>query len=724
MSENIVLSIETIHLEADKKKNNYLCESFKVFPEAKEKHGGFLFGLIELQATPSQESERIFDTILNTLKENYYQQITSSPDPKKLNLEAIFEFALNKTNQKLIEMIQIGQIKLVLDNLHYFIGVIKPDNTTSTCEVVFANKGYINANLVHKTPKNNYKTLNILAGQEKAIPNSNKIKVFSSITAGVLPMNDTLIISTEVFNNFLSTTQIQDVLSSNSITQAIDYFKTLIKKVKDDTATTFCALIFQYHVDDTPAQQPISQKSINKLINTTEQTEKLLTPSFALNIKQNIVKSVSVIKNMVQKDSGKLRQPNSTEIKSRKLKSRIKNIPHLISGIFKNIFSVFTGKKKPSLQSIKLFFMNIPKMFTRKPDKNTFIAIAILVLIITLSGSIFWAKQQKKQVAEQQVYETQINNVKTLINEAESSFIYKNKNKSIQKLREATKELTYLPQSTTSQQSNYTRLEKQITDIKNKVLNIEKIVPQLVTEIMINETLANHSKLSFSNNKLFSYGKDLTIAEINIGENKVEQDYTVESAPSFAVSNDDSTFFIDNGGKVYHLSGSQISTVGTIDAPDAAYFYNSNIYALYRGSGQINKYRFTGTGFSAPVSWIQNMGTANLATAKSLTIDGSIYVLNADGSITKFYSGDHENFTNPIIEPPMESASKIITKTELDSIFIFDNDSKRLAILNKTGILQKQLSFESLPSTEDIAVSDDGKKGFVLSGGKVYQFDL
>ena len=86
------IALEELYIPSKRSKDDYLCEDFIIYPDGKEQNGGYVFGIIEIRATPVHESEKVIKIIVNTLKEKYYGQINASPDPQKLNLETVFEY--------------------------------------------------------------------------------------------------------------------------------------------------------------------------------------------------------------------------------------------------------------------------------------------------------------------------------------------------------------------------------------------------------------------------------------------------------------------------------------------------------------------------------------------------------------------------------------------------------------------------------------------------------
>ncbi|HMB26251.1 MAG TPA: hypothetical protein VKP03_02445, partial [Patescibacteria group bacterium] len=145
MDKDQDISLKELYIPSKHNKKTYFCEDFIIYPENKEKYGGYLFGIVEVRATPVDESEKIIQTIINTLKQAYYEPIHSSPNPEKLNLETIFEHALQKTNSKLNEIAEIGHIKLILENLNFIIAVAKPNKSGEKIDLLFTHQGMLNA---------------------------------------------------------------------------------------------------------------------------------------------------------------------------------------------------------------------------------------------------------------------------------------------------------------------------------------------------------------------------------------------------------------------------------------------------------------------------------------------------------------------------------------------------------------------------------------------------
>ena len=728
MEENNILSLESVHLTSDKPKSNYLCENFRIFPNDKEKSGGYLFGIIELNATPIPEAEKIHQTIVNTLKESYYQQIITSPAPQKLNIESVFEFALNKTNTRLVELIQIGQIKLILENLNYFIGVCRPSEDQSQCELVFANRGPINAQLIHQINRDNFKIINIL--KDTGVPSSadlnDRIKIFSSITSGALALHDSMVISTDIFNNFFSAPKILYILTNHPLAHALDYFRSQVKIVKEDAAIAYSAIILHFDHNTATADQPISQKSINQLMSTAATTEKLLAPSFALNIKKHISTGLRIITAFFRpSDKMQLATWQKLFIIFKRLPQFISGLPRSIKKLIGNISAIITGKKKLSPVSVLAKIKHFTVALRDKNSQRRLILVGIIGLVIILSFSLYGIKQQRANKLEAQQYASALSKIRNSIAEAESDYIIKNKNRSLSELEQASKDLVYLPQASEIQKINFNDLQKQINDLRNKLLNIEKIVPQFVIELRADNNPIKANRLLIDNNTLLAYGTDNYLSLINLPENKITATNKIDSSITSIAGENNDYWMINSSNQAIHYKNGTMSAATTIaSSADTLGLYNGNLYILNKSNQTINRYKPTGDDLGSPQNWIKNLKNANITTATSLTIDGNIYILNENGQILKFFGGEIADFQASPIDPPATSASRIITNKDNTNLYVFDRHSKRLVILSKDGQLIKQYVFDSMSSIDDLLVNNRGTEGYLLSEGKIYKFSI
>ena len=114
----------------------------------------------------------------------------------------------------------------------------------------------------------------------------------------------------------------------------------------------------------------------------------------------------------------------------------------------------------------------------------------------------------------------------------------------------------------------------------------------------------------------------------------------------------------------------------------------------------------------------------NLSQAISLTIDGSIYILNSDGSIVRYLNGYKKEDLKPqaLFQSEIKTG-QILTKTDFKNLYLLDTGNKRLIIFDKKGQLVKQYICQEFSDLTSFGVTDDEKTVFVLDGTKLYQLD-
>ncbi len=103
----------------------------------------------------------------------------------------------------------------------------------------------------------------------------------------------------------------------------------------------------------------------------------------------------------------------------------------------------------------------------------------------------------------------------------------------------------------------------------------------------------------------------------------------------------------------------------------------------------------------------------------SMAIDGSIFVLGEKNTIHRYYKGVKEEKIEPTLFPPLLNPKKICTAKN-NPLFILDPQEMRIVVLEKNGEIIEQLYHESFEKVQDMAVSADGKKIYLLIGKKVY----
>ncbi|MBI5077656.1 hypothetical protein HZB94_04735 [Candidatus Falkowbacteria bacterium] len=733
MESNHNIAIEEIYIPAKDAKDTYLCEDFIIYPEGKEIHGGYLLGILELRATNVPEGEKIAQTIINNLKDNYYNQINSSPDPQKLNLETIFEYALQKTNAAISEMIQIGHINLILENLHYVIAVAKPNLQAKDIDFFFTQRGLIQANLLHRTKQNNYKIINIIENtprfKEEA---TEKLKIFASTLSGKIYHHDALYLATEIFGNYIPSHKVNKIISANDLGTAVGYFKNLINNVRNNSYLTYCAIFIKLEEKQEITGQTTSQKSINQLISTTERTEKYLTPTFAINIFGFLRKAV-VLFGRLFKGKDKLQGPK-INTKGLGLIKKISGAGKLFFGFFcnsfKNIASLFSVKEK-SVKTTNAANNGLSEPGRNKKFRVNKIALAVFLgVILIVAGIVFGVQRYQKSKTEEAAYAVQLQTIKELLNNAQVNLIYKNESESLALIKQAEGLIETLPQKNNNQKANLNELARQSSTIKNKLLHVTKLIPQLIAEATREAKPTGFSSVQKLGDNILLTAKSNALSTVKISQKQFIEDVFSEYGDLyFSVKDEARIMFLTNQNKVLEYNGqSQKLEPRSIDwggklQSQIPLLYNNNLYIIDPGGQQIYKYRAADKDFSVRAEWLKDKAGADISKATSGTIDGNIWIGTADGGVYKFYTGKLENFDLKSVEPALKKIIKIYTSANLDNLYLLEEGEKRIVLINKNGAFVGQFLFETLDdSINDFTIENNII--YFASGGKIYQAEL
>ena len=79
-----------------------------------------------------------------------------------------------------------------------------------------------------------------------------------------------------------------------------------------------------------------------------------------------------------------------------------------------------------------------------------------------------------------------------------------------------------------------------------------------------------------------------------------------------------------------------------------------------------------------------------------------------------------QHYGEPLLDPKLESPTKIKTTAESKYLYILDPPTKRLAVLNKDGDLISQYTSSKFDQLKDFVVVEAEKKIYLLNGSSVF----
>lgn len=356
----------------------------------------------------------------------------------------------------------------------------------------------------------------------------------------------------------------------------------------------------------------------------------------------------------------------------------------------------------------------------------TKIIIGAVAVFVFLGGGVWWlkAKSDEQKVIDQ--YDDVLTTVREEIASAETNGQF-NKEHAGQMLADAEKKALEVLNSG-YHRSKANEYLQNIQDTREKLDGV--IRPKTSVLVDLSQKRQNVSALgllflkgtlyAYEYNALYPIILDKVQDPLSIDENE-------EIIAGTAYADANSLLFFSKAGKVVEYKDGRMTFVDTTDSAFrkgvAVNSYRNNFYILDADANQIWKYIRRRDKFDVAQGYNIN---ADIKNGISFAIDGSIYVLQKNGTITKLYSGNTESF--PIKNSPLEpltNPTKIFTELDMRAIYVLEPSAKRVVLYekdDKTGgaTYKNQYVFDELDDLRDLFFDKDTNKLYLLDASKVY----
>lgn len=150
--------------------------------------------------------------------------------------------------------------------------------------------------------------------------------------------------------------------------------------------------------------------------------------------------------------------------------------------------------------------------------------------------------------------------------------------------------------------------------------------------------------------------------------------------------------------------------------------YLGNFYLLDKKAG-ILKYVPQGNSFSKQDYFAQGVNP-DLSKASDIAIDGSIWIISLDGTISKYTKGKQDDFQVKNLDKPFKSPAHIFTSIDANNVYVLDNGNNRIVVLDKNGNYIAQYQSPSLTGVKNFEVLEKDKKIYFSTSTSFYQIDL
>ena len=695
---------------------------------------------------------KLLDNLATSIKEKYYALSSRTAE------QAIVE-GLKNANKFLELVAKTGNVSW-LGNLNYAVLGIKGPNfkvgKIEQYEVNLAKVGNIKTLLVRERQIIDMGKNIDLQGFEPY-----PLKIFGSIVSGELAYNDkVLVLTKEVYSFFDSQNILKELLkledfdaaTLNKILKTKNLtglsgicFLIVLKELKEgsEKAEKIKSITFQKE----PAKISII-KSLSLIFRFLIKTFLFIKKSF-----ERLVSGISAICKTMQVMAKNRKEIQKQEKLIEKIKEEAKEaegdewleeskeekqtedvlkpfirVKEEVIGEDKNTVKIPINRvqKKPKFTFIfpKISLPKLPRIqITERLKKNVYL-IFILIGFLLLGFFIFKTQEQEKIKQNQILFnEIQINAIKAeqfikAGNEKEAYPILLKALQDINNFSLAKNDLLY---------KDAISLRISIENDLKKISRLEEIKePGVLYQFNPEEFIPQRIVLSKDNLYLFSSLSD-NIYKINQkGEKSV---ISTDKRLNLATIYDNSILFLQKPNTALLMSNDQLGESFSLSLPssdfniDSFSAFNSNLYVLDGKKGEIIKYPAPiSQSKDRPQSWLKDAANKPF-NSQSISVDGSVWVLNKDNSLTYYFAGDFQETLAIEIFPQAKIFSKISAPPQLPYIYILEQVQKRLILFSKTNKIIKQYHSDKFDNLKDFAVSDDGRKIFVLNGTKIYQID-
>lgn len=156
---------------------------------------------------------------------------------------------------------------------------------------------------------------------------------------------------------------------------------------------------------------------------------------------------------------------------------------------------------------------------------------------------------------------------------------------------------------------------------------------------------------------------------------------------------------------------------------DLSTSYLSNFYFLDKETCKIIKYPYLAMSIWGPPQ-IWKESDNNCLEPRSMAVDGSVWILNKDNSISRYYAGSFKEKINLDFFPLPENITKIVAKSNLAYLYLLEPVKNRVIITDKKGKIVKQFQSEKFDKLTDFAISEEGKTIYLKNNSKFFSFSF
>jgi len=358
-------------------------------------------------------------------------------------------------------------------------------------------------------------------------------------------------------------------------------------------------------------------------------------------------------------------------------------------------------------------------------SQKLFLGALVLIVIANASvGALGWNKQQEQAVAD---YEKTVSTIRQQLDSAEASMIYRDEERARRLLDEAAAAVALLPIDSDERAGTKTNLEEELL-AKYAGLRHAMILeaPEVLSTVVTPDGAPKLTMLTEASGVLWAAAAGGAIFKI-AEDGSAEGVHTLEAGEPEIFTAHKNGILAGTKDFLYLLSPNGQATPLKINAGDYELAiddvatFGSRLYLLDSSHNRILKFASVPGGYSSPAVYVKD-GT-DLSNAASLTIDGYVFWMAADGTITKMLSGNSQDYAVDATDPPLVSPVLMRTASEDSDLYVLDTGHPRVVRYDKeNGNVLAQYESDELSGATDMRIDEANNAIIVTKDNRVLRF--
>lgn len=405
---------------------------------------------------------------------------------------------------------------------------------------------------------------------------------------------------------------------------------------------------------------------------------------------------------------------------------------------FSNTLDILKTNLKKTLERI----FNRERPLVRKPWQMSKV-IAIAVVVVVCIGAIYSIAGYQKANAIKRDLQNLVAQSAQDREDAKTRAIYDKESAKNLLLADQKKLAEALP--TTSDVILTSQINGELSEIKQLLAMVDNVFrednPKIAFDLSKERNNFEGRGLVKLNNDLYAFDGNvlykLVVDKIDQRTVVVNGTTTTEVVYAAPVSKDNVIELYTKDNQLIEFKGGNFTKIAAPGGDNAVwknavaiaeYIDRKFLYFLDPAENTIWRYGRDANGsFQEPVS--KNLAKLDYKNAVSVTVDGAVYVLANDGTISKTYADEKQDFVVDGLSEPFKSPTKILAdkNAETGKLYVLDPQNSRVVVLGKSGKYQAQYVLPEVTDLIDIQLVPSLTKDqlMILSkSGKVYQIEL